>query len=138
MNFEKSELRVDDLVINALATVLSVAKTLTALDNGVTYIMTAAAGKTITLPAPAAGLKFKFVVGLAFATTNWIVKVNGGVINGPLVVNGAALPAVAETQINFALAAEALGDYVELVSDGTNWFVSGCGNASGSITATAP
>ena len=49
--------------------------TLTAEESGKVFILKAAAGAQITLPAVAtsAGFRFKFVIGLAFATTNWTV-----------------------------------------------------------------
>lgn len=120
---------------------ISAAQTLTGADSGKVFILDAAAGATVTLPALAEGLNFKFIVGAAFATTNWIVaSAEGDNINGNLVVNGAAVPAEAEDQINFVNSAETIGDYIELFADYGNsqWIVIGIGNAAGSITATDP
>lgn len=120
---------------------IAAAQTLTAADSGKVFILDAAAGATITLPALEAGLRFKFIVGAAFATTNWVVdSAEGDNINGILVVNGASVPAEAEDQINFVNSAETIGDYIELVCDSGNsqWLVNGVGNAAGSITATDP
>jgi hypothetical protein len=115
--------------------------TLTAADCGKVYILDAAEGKTVTLPALEAGLNFKFMVGAAFATTNWVIdSAEGDNITGNLIVNGAAVPAAAEDQINFVATAETVGDYIELICDSGNsqWIVMGVGNAAGSITATDP
>lgn len=118
---------------------LAAAKTLTAADSGKTYILKAAAGATITLPALKSGVHFKFIIGSAFATTDWIIdSAEGDNIEGLLIVNGASVVASGEDQINFVNSAETVGDHVEFACDGTNWFVTGAGNAAGSITATDP
>lgn len=117
------------------------ATTLTSANNGQVIVMDAAAGATITLPALADGLHFKFVVGSTFATTNWIVaSAEGDNITGNIIVNGAAVPAAAEDQINFVATAETVGDFVEIFADSGNsqWIVWGIGNGVGSITATDP
>ncbi len=124
--------------------VLSAAATLTGEDNGKTFILDAAAGATITLPALDYNLRFKFVVGAAFATTNWIIdSAEGDNINGIISDMGATVagvPAAGEDQINFIASAETVGDWVELVSDYANsqWLVSGACSANGGITATDP
>jgi hypothetical protein len=118
---------------------LTAAATLTAADSGTTYILKAAQGKTITLPALKSGVHFKFIVGSAFASTNWIIdSAEGDNIEGLLIVNGASVVAEGEDQINFVNSEETVGDYVSLSCDGTNWFVSGAGNLAGSITVTDP
>jgi hypothetical protein len=115
------------------------ATTLTAEDSGKVFILKASAGAQITLPAVAtsAGLRFKFVVGLAFATTDWTVKSATNVIEGSVLVNGAHVAGVDENTISFVASAESIGDFAELVCDGTNWYVNGSGVTAGSITLTA-
>ena len=120
---------------------VAAATTLTAADNGKTIVMDAAAGATITLPALADGLHFKFIVGATFGTSNWVVaSAEGDNITGNLIVNGAAVPAAAEDFINFVNSAETIGDWIEIVADYGNsqWIVTGIGNGAGSITATDP
>ena len=118
---------------------LTGATTLTAEDSGKVFILKAAAGAQITLPAVAtsAGFRFKFVIGLAFATTNWTVLAASNVIEGSVLVAGAHVAGVNENTISFVASAESLGDFAELVCDGTNWFVNGSGVTAGSITLTA-
>jgi hypothetical protein len=124
--------------------VLSAAQTLTAADSGKTFILDAAAGKTVTLPTLAEGLNFRFVVGAAFATDNWIIdSAEGDNINGIIADMGstvAGVPAAGEDQINFVASAESIGDWVYLVADSSNsqWLVSGACAANGGITATDP
>ncbi|RPJ55891.1 MAG: hypothetical protein EHM12_11380 [Dehalococcoidia bacterium] len=115
------------------------ATTLTAEDSGKVFILKAAAGAQITLPAVAtsAGLRFKFIVGLAFATTDWTVKAATNVIEGSVLVNGAHVAGVDENTISFVASAESIGDFAELVCDGTNWYVNGSGVSAGAITLTA-
>jgi len=119
---------------------ITAAKTLTRADSGTHFLLKAAAGVGVTLPALERGLRFRFSVGLAFATSNWVVAEAdaAAVIEGIIVVNGASVPASNEKQVNFVNSAESLGDYVEMWCDGTSWFVSGIGNGAGSITVTAP
>jgi hypothetical protein len=115
------------------------ATTLTAKDSGKVFILKAAAGAQITLPAVAtsAGLRFKFIVGQLFATTDWTVKAATNVIEGSVLVNGAHVAGVDENTISFVASAESIGDFAELVCDGTNWYVNGSGVSAGAITLTA-
>ena len=120
---------------------LSAATTLGPQLTGTTFILDAAAGYTVTLPALAPGLQFKFVVGLAFATTDWtIASSEGDNINGILLVNGASVPAVGEDNVIFELGAEAIGDYAEFICDFENsqWIVNGVGATVASMTTTDP
>ena len=118
---------------------LTGARTLTAADSGKVFLLKSAAGAQITLPAVAtsAGLRFKFIVGQAFATTDWTVKAASNVIEGSVLVNGAHVAGVNENTISFVASAESVGDFAELVSDGSNWYVNGSGVSAGSITLTA-
>lgn len=125
---------------------ISAATTLTAADVGI-HVLDAAAGATVTLPSlPTDGkeLYFKFIVGAAFDTTNWVIdSAEGDNINGGIVDIGstpAAVVASGEDQINFVATAETIGDWVELISDADNsqWIVNGVCFANGGITATDP
>lgn len=124
--------------------VIAAAQTLTAADSGKVFILDAAAGATVTLPALEEGLNFKFIVGAAFATTNWVIdSAEGDNINGIIIDMGATpagVPASGEDQINFVASAESIGDWVELIADSANsqWLVSGMCAANGGITATDP
>ena len=96
-----------------------------------------------TLPLPAAGLHYRFINGSAGAL-NGSVQINtngaagilyGNVIGGP--VNGIALLAVsANTQTRFLTAASLVGDFIDLISDGTNWYVNAVTRVGGAITVT--
>ena len=114
------------------------AVTLLASQSGADVYLNATAGFAITLPAVAAGLNFRFTVAAAFATTNFTVVTPGlvDIIQGGATVAGSDVPAADEDTISFVATAELKGDFVELWSDGTSWFVNGRGTTAGSITFT--
>lgn len=114
------------------------AVTLTAAQSGATILLNAAAGFEITLPALAAGLRYRFQVGAAFATTNFtIVSASStNIIEGGAIVNSVYVPAVNEDTISFVATAETVGDYVDVECDGAKWLTSGVGALAGSITFT--
>tara|TARA_B100000900_G_C20500920_1_gene683685 strand:- start:370 stop:786 length:417 start_codon:yes stop_codon:yes gene_type:complete len=93
-------------------------------------------GYTVTLPAPTAGWKAKFIVSAAFST-DFVVQTpadNRDVMNGGVIVNGAIVEADAVDRVTFEDDAESIGDHIMIHSDGTNYYLSGNGNAASSIT----
>jgi|TARA_E500000318_G_scaffold111996_2_gene133225 hypothetical protein len=119
--------------------VLTAGTTLTNADSGKVVFLNAAGGGTVTLPSLKAGSNFKFIIGATEPTTAWVIdSAEGDNIDGVIVVNGASVAAAEEDQINFVASTAVAGDFIELECDGSNWFVSGIGSASGSITATDP
>jgi hypothetical protein len=130
----------DDGKSHSLIEVVTGAQTLTVEDSGKTFILRAAAGAAIALPAVTAaiGFKAKFITGLAFATTNFTIVSTTNVIQGGAIVNSTYVPAVNENTISFVATAETVGDVIELECDGTNWYANGVGALAGSITFTAP
>jgi len=120
--------------VNATTT-LAVATTLTNSDSGKVFTLSASAGKAITLPSVAVdGWNAKFVIGAVFATTNFTVVAPTAIIQGGAIVNSVFVPASNETTISFVATAETIGDYVNIVSDGTNYYIDGVGALAGSIT----
>ena len=123
---------------------ISAAQTLAPTDTGKTFVLDAAEGATVTLPALANGFTCRFVVGAAFATSNWVIaSAEGDNINGFIADMGTTVAVVVasdEDQINFVASAERIGDYVDFVADSGNsqWIVSGACGANGGITATDP
>jgi hypothetical protein len=118
---------------------LTAADTLLYTECGKTVFLNSATEFATTLPSPVAGCQFTFYVKAAPAGANYTVVTAGGsnVIYGSLVVDGAAVPCVTEDTINVVQAAAAIGDSFKLEADGTNWYVSGDGEAVGSLTCTA-
>lgn len=114
------------------------ARTLTASDSGKYFTLSAAAGAQITLPAvTVSGFKARFTIGSAFATTNWTITSATNIIQGSADVNSTLVPAANENTISFVASAETIGDYIEIYSDGTNFYAYGIGAAAGAITFTA-
>lgn len=121
----------------ALAEDVIAAVTLTDKDSGKILVLKAAEGVEITLPpVTLKGFACRIVTGLAFATTPWTIVSSTNVIQGNLLVDGASIPGVNENTISFVESAESLGDYVDIVSDGTNFYVSGSAVTAGAITLT--
>lgn len=123
----------------SLVETVDAAVTLTGEDSGKTLMLNAAAGVAITLPDVAlVGFKAKIMVGAAFATTDFTVVAATNVIQGGAIVNSVFVPAANENTVSFVATAETLGDYIEIESDGTNFYVNGVGAGAGAITFTAP
>jgi len=114
---------------------------ITAAESGKTFFLKAVAGFLSTLPAPAAGLRYKFIVGTSPTSNGYTIKTNGdtniliGGVNelevdtgddGPYINNGDLLTFVANVAV--------VGDWCEVISDGTSWFLTGQTNADGGIT----
>ena len=99
-------------------------------DSGKTYILENTVARTITLPAVKAGLKFKFIVSDSTAAST--IATNEGT---SLIKGGILLATAWETLAGTTLTAatdNVIGDWVELVCDGTSWYISGqSGHANG-------
>jgi len=116
--------------------------TITADESGKTFFLSLAGGFTSTLPAPALGLKFKFVVAIA-PTTAYVITTNGG---ADIMIGGinelevdtnddGPYDANADT-LNFVASVAVVGDWVEFESDGTSWYFTGQTNADGGVTTS--
>lgn len=118
---------------------VTTANIITAAENGKTFFLNSATGFASTLPAPAAGLRFKFIVTTQPTSGNCTIVTNGGanVIEGMADVNSTLVLAANEDSINIVASTAIVGDWVEVVSDGTSWFVNGASGAAGGITFTA-
>jgi hypothetical protein len=99
-----------------------------AADSGKTFYLSLANGFTSTLPAPALGLRYRFIVKTA-PTTAYIIVTNGGanLMYGMMVerAGGAGVAGAARDTFNFVANNAIIGDWVEMYSDGTSWFYHG-------------
>lgn len=113
--------------------------TLAVAESGKTFYM-GTAGVDLTLPAVATanGVFYRFVVSAAFATTNMTIVTgsSANVIEGTMEVAGAVVDCRGEDTISFVNDGEALGDWVELRSNGTNWFLNGSALTAAKLTCT--
>ncbi len=101
---------------------------ITADENGKTFYLSLAGGFASTLPAPALGLRFRFVVKTA-PTTAYTIGTNAGdnVMFGMMVerAGGAGVAGAARDVFNFVANQAIVGDWVEFYCDGTNWYYHG-------------
>jgi hypothetical protein len=116
---------------------VTAANVITASETGKTFFQALAGGFASTLPAPAAGLKYRFVVSVS-PTTAYTIVTNGSaniIKGGTIEIAGTASPYINNGDlITFVANTAVVGDWVELVSDGTSWFLSGMSSADGGIT----
>lgn len=122
---------------------LTAASTLSSSYSGYTLFLNSATEFATTLPAPSAGLNYKFIVKAAPAAASYTIVTGGsaniiiGGINELEVDTGDDGPYDADADtITFADGVAVVGDWVELVSDGTSWYLTGQANADGGITVT--
>lgn len=117
------------------------ASALTAADSGKTIFLNSATEFATTLPLPAAGLRFTFIVKAAPVGTSYTVvtKNSANIIKGMQVNSAAAAgdTGTADDTITFVAGSSVAGDRVELISDGTNWFAYAFCTLAASITFTA-
>ena len=99
-------------------------------DSGKTYILENTVARTITLPAVKAGLKFKFIVSDSTAASTIVTNEGTSLIKGGILL-ATAWETLAGTTLT-AATDNVIGDWVELVCDGTSWYISGqSGHANG-------
>jgi hypothetical protein len=90
-------------------------------DSGKTYLVDSTVVRTISLPSPKAGVSYKFVVTDSTAVST--LAATGALFKGSVVADNDS-DSMAGTTISFT-ADLVVGDHLELVSDGTYWYVSG-------------
>jgi hypothetical protein len=108
--------------------------TLTVAQSGTTFVFTTSTEFVLPATSTASGVSYKFKVGGALETTNVTIRTSdlGDNIEGTLIVAGAVVDCDAEDVITFVVDGENIGDYVELFSDGTYWYI----GDSGALTAS--
>jgi hypothetical protein len=112
--------------------------TLTSADSGKVFKLSGSGG-TITLPEPKEGLRLRFVTSGAMDTADTVLATptaGNDKIEGSIIVAGAVVDADAGDNINFVHGSSNIGDFVELWSDGTSYFIFGNALSSGAITIT--
>ena len=108
--------------------VVATTNVITAAESGKTFFLSNATEFASTLPAPAAGLRYTFIVADAPETASYTIVTNAAaqVIFGHQVsVAGDAGDVEATggaTTITFVDAQAVVGDRATVISDGTNWY----------------
>ena len=101
-------------------------------DSGKTYLVHSTVARTVNLPAATAGSSYKFIVTDSTAAST--INAESGVIQGVDTDDNDSTNIANVTTINLGTSCAA-GDWLHLVSDGTNWYVSGqCQHASAGFT----
>ena len=119
---------------------LTEASTLSSVDSGKVFMLNSATEFATTLPAPSnTGWEATFIVKAAPSGANYTIVAPSGAILGS--VSAGAADDVADTSdgsdttISFIGGSSVAGDYVKLVSDGTNFYiVGGLGKVAAGIT----
>lgn len=130
--------------VGTSAEVLSEASTLTAADSGKTYFLNSATEFAVTLPSPALGLNFLFIVAAAPSSASYTVvtPASAQIIVGHVLVSdgtdsaGDIEATAGATTITFVDGAAVLGDRCHVISDGTNWYASAQATTNAAITFT--
>jgi hypothetical protein len=121
--------------------VVTATNVITADESGKTFFLSAAAGFVSTLPTAAAGLRFTFIVKTAPTSNGYTITGSpADVIFGTIACSGAAdtvngVTADANDNVILVHNQAKIGDIVEFISDGTNWYVSGNVNTFAAVTA---
>lgn len=116
----------------------SAASTLSQYDNGKTILLNSTTAFATTLPSPFMGGWFKFIVtGIPGAGAHTIVAgsaiIKGSVSSADLANASAAASTTGGTTISLTTTAY-VGDWIEVVSNGVNWLLSGSVKAQGGLT----
>lgn len=127
--------------VTDLTEVVTATNVIAASETGSTFFLNSATEFVSTLPAPAAGLKFRFIVSAAPSGASYTIVTNSSsnIIKGNIVT---AEDAAADFEtsggdtISFVDGQAVAGDMVELFCDGTNWFAYGQSKVAAGITIT--
>lgn len=122
--------------------VVTATNAITAAESGTTFFLNSATEFVSTLPAPALGLTYTFVVTAAPSGASYTVVTT----SSANIIKGQAYPAsgaagdtgTADDTISFVDGQSVAGDRVLVVSDGTSWFAyAWCAAATGVTFTTA-
>jgi hypothetical protein len=124
-----------DLTENVTAT-----NAITAAESGETFFLNSATEFVSTLPAPAAGLRYTFIVVAAPSLASYTVVTtnSANVIKGMQVcaADAAGDTGTADDTITFVDGQAVAGDMVTVWSDGTSWFAVGHSRVAAGLTFT--
>jgi hypothetical protein len=103
-------------------------RTVLASENNKTFFLNAATEFVTTLPLPFNGARYRFVVTAAPSGADYTIVSNGaaeiilGSVHSAASAAGDTETTPGATTITFASGQAVAGDWVEVVSDGTNWY----------------
>ncbi len=113
---------------------------ITATESGKTFFLNSATEFVSTLPAPAAGLRYTFIVTAAPSGASYTVVTtsSSNIIKGlqNSVAGDAGDSGTADDTISFVDGQAVAGDKVEVFCDGTSWFAYAISKVAAGITFT--
>lgn len=109
---------------------VTAANVITAAESGATFFLASATEFASTLPAPSAGLRYTFIVTAAPSGASYTITTNASsnIILGQIYttdVNSATDPEFVTAGVDTITLVDSksvVGDRVEVICDGTNWF----------------
>jgi len=126
----------------APAEVVTATNVILASESGKTFFLNSATEFVSTLPAPAAGLRFSFVVTAAPSGASYTVVTasSANIIKGVQITAedaaGSGDSGTADDTISFVDGQAVAGDRVDVISDGTSWFAYAFSKVKAGITFT--
>jgi hypothetical protein len=125
---------------SAPVSTLVATKAVSAAEIGTTFFLNSTTEFASTLPAPAAGLSYSFVVVGAPSGASYTVVTNGSanIIVGKqfVVADAAGGTGTTDDTISFVDGEAVAGDRVDLISDGTKWYAYAFSAVAAGITFT--
>lgn len=126
------------------AEVVSAANVITAAESGRTFFLNSGTEFASTLPAPALGVYYDFIVTAAPSGASYTVVTEGGcqIMAGHVLTSGFAdsgsdvETTATGTTVTFVDGVSVVGDRAHVISDGTSWFVSCICAVEAGITIT--
>lgn len=120
--------------------IVTTTNVITAAESGKIFFLNSATEFVSTLPAPAAGLRYTFIVTAAPSGASYTVVTtsSANIIKGlqNSVAGDAGDNGTADDTITFVDGQAVAGDKVEVISDGTNWFAYAISKVAAGITFT--
>lgn len=118
----------------AAAEIVTATNVITAAENGRTFFLNSSTEFVSTLPAPALGLKYTFIVAAAPSGASYtvIAAASATIIKGQVLTaqdagGNSDSGTAGELTLTFVDAKAVAGDWATFECDGTNWFVrAGC------------
>ena len=117
-------------LVSVATEVVTATNVITSAETGTTFFLNAATEFVSTLPSPAAGFHFTFIVTAAPSGADYTITTtsSANIIFGQVYtvdVNSATDPdfeATGGDTISFVSGKSVIGDRVDIISDGTNWY----------------
>lgn len=120
--------------------VVTATNAIAAAESGTVYFLSSATEFVSTLPAPAAGLTYTFIVAAAPSGASYTVVTTSSaniiIGNQNSVAGDAGDSGTADDTISFVDGQAVAGDKVIVVSDGTKWYAYGISKVAAGLTFT--